>query len=194
VGGWLVRSIYALADAQTALDHVVGMPAPDYLEPHAAALMRVGRFLEAIDVLEPAVMNPAAEGAPVPESTVMLLAGAYEQAGGVDRALAVVEDLYRRRPGYFGHLDALFVLAMLQSNNGRHADALNTLGRAEPFAPTATARAMVAASRALTSYDLGRRDDALDILMRVDLAEALTTDAPPSRTGWTASSTGSHRA
>ena len=35
---------------------------------------------------------------------------------------------------------------------------------------------MVAASRALTSYDLGRRDDALSILMRVDLAEAERTD------------------
>ena len=78
VGDWLTRSIYHLADAQTALDHAGGVLAPEYLAPHAAALMRVGRVREAIGILEPAVTNPAADGAPVPESTVMLLAGAYE--------------------------------------------------------------------------------------------------------------------
>ena len=176
VGDWLTRSIYDLADAQTALDHAGGVLAPEYLEPHAVALMRADRVREAIGILEPAVTNPAADGALVPESAVMLLAGAYKQTGAVDRALAVVEDLYRRRPGYFEQLDALFILAGLQAGNGRHADALDTLGRAEPFAHTPTARAMVAASRALTSYDLGRRNDALSILMRVDLPEADRTD------------------
>ncbi|MFF7469883.1 CHAT domain-containing protein [Streptomyces sp. NPDC008092] len=176
VNDWLTRSIYHLADAQTALDHAADKPGPDHMDLHAAALMQVGRVREAITILEQAVANPAADGAPAPESTVMLLAGAYEQAGAVDRALIVVEDLNRRRPGYFESLDALFVLAMLQTSNGQHADALNTLNRAAPFARTAAARAMVAASRALTAYDLGQRDDALDILMGIDPTDAERTD------------------
>ena len=176
VRDWLTQSVYALADPRAALDFVGGAPEPKYLGPHAAALMSVGRVRDAISILEAAVTNPPPDGAPVPESIVMLLAGAYEEVGMVDRALAVVEDLYRRQRGYFEQFEPLFVLAMLRSNNGRHAEGLEALDRAQAFARTPTTQAMVAASRALTLYDLGRRDDALSVLQRIDLAEVERTD------------------
>ena len=176
VRDWLTQSVYALADPRAALDFVGGAPEPKYLGPHAAALMSVGRVRDAISILEAAVTNPPPDGAPVPESIVMLLAGAYEEVGMVDRALAVVEDLYRRQRGYFEQFEPLFVLAMLRSNNGRHAEGLEALDRAQAFARTPTTQAMVAASRALTLYDPGRRDDALSVLQRIDLAEVERTD------------------
>jgi tetratricopeptide (TPR) repeat protein len=170
VNDWLTRSVYTLADPQAALDFAGDAPSLRYAGQHAGALMAVGRVRDAISLLETAIANPPPGGEPVPETDVMLLAGAYEEVGAVDRALALAEDLYRRRPGYFEGFEPLFVLAALRSNNGLHAEGLEALTRAEAFARTPTTQGLVAASRALTLYDLGRRDDALTVLLGVDLA------------------------
>ncbi|BCJ47333.1 hypothetical protein GCM10010168_70780 [Actinoplanes ianthinogenes] len=145
---------------------------PEARDPQNLVLFEAGRLAEETARLEAAL--PDAD-----DDTVMLLAGAYDQAGSVDRALAVVEDLHRRRPGYFEQFEAAFARTALLSNNGRHAEALAALERTAPLAYTATARALVSASRGLTLHDLGRDDDALTVLTGISL-----DDAEPGDVHW----------